>query len=504
MSSGSSRASRASRLTPGLALGIVVAVRAVNSARLLATGFRAVSDDDYARAVIAQAWSASPRLDPSGTSWLPLPFWVTGLAMRVFGPSLDVARAVAFVLGLASSALFFVAARRITGQTSHALASAVAATVFPWSAWLGVAMVPELPTTALCLFACATLAMQGGGEPRERLLGACALFAATLSRYEAWPVAMAFSAFTLFDGVRSERHRPLLLTAAALSLLAPLLWVLWNAHAHGDALHFVARVVSYRRAWVARAGAVTELVPYYPLAIVRAQGPFLVAIAVGGVICWLRLRGRLPTIVASWSRPLVVTAVQLLALAVALARDGAPTHDHERAVLLALVTVAMVAGHFLGLFLCEGRFEFALALAFAALAAHLVQGGRSPVPVRPRFDARLDQERIGRHVASTALPGERLLVEVEDYGHLAVIAAFGRPDAAVPDRSIDPRGMPAPSSFGEVASLRSRVAEVAPRFVVGHPTAIAREALGAPDFIEGAWAAWSLTGASPATNVGAQ
>jgi hypothetical protein len=33
-----------------------------------------VSDDDYARVVIAQRLSLA--LDPSGTSWLPFPFWL--------------------------------------------------------------------------------------------------------------------------------------------------------------------------------------------------------------------------------------------------------------------------------------------------------------------------------------------------------------------------------------------------------------------------------------------
>ena len=63
---------------------------------VLALGFDHVSDDDYARVTIAQSFAHAPRLDPSGTSWLPFPFWALGSVMAVFGRSLEVARAATF------------------------------------------------------------------------------------------------------------------------------------------------------------------------------------------------------------------------------------------------------------------------------------------------------------------------------------------------------------------------------------------------------------------------
>ncbi len=59
------------------AVGVGVA-KLVASLAVLGSGFRAVSEDDYARIVIAQRFAAAPRLDPSGTRWLPLPFWLYG------------------------------------------------------------------------------------------------------------------------------------------------------------------------------------------------------------------------------------------------------------------------------------------------------------------------------------------------------------------------------------------------------------------------------------------
>src|ERR1700679_1535319 len=62
---------------------------------VLRAGFSHVSDDDYARVTIAQAFAHAPTLDPSGTSWLPFPFWLNGTVMAVLGRSLGVARGVA-------------------------------------------------------------------------------------------------------------------------------------------------------------------------------------------------------------------------------------------------------------------------------------------------------------------------------------------------------------------------------------------------------------------------
>src|SRR5690349_3293583 len=83
------------------ALGVGAAKLAV-SAAILSLGFTAVSDDDYARLVIAQRFAEAPSLDPSGTSWLPLPFWVYGFAFRLFGTEPSVARGVALLLGALS------------------------------------------------------------------------------------------------------------------------------------------------------------------------------------------------------------------------------------------------------------------------------------------------------------------------------------------------------------------------------------------------------------------
>lgn len=140
-----------SRALDGAALdaAIVVALKATLSGVVLWLGFSHVSDDDYARVVIAQSFAHAPKLDPSGTSWLPFPFWINGAAMMAFGRSLEVARAVAIVLGAATVAAPYLALRAVGVARGAALAAVVVAMTAPWNAWLGAATVPDAPTGAL-------------------------------------------------------------------------------------------------------------------------------------------------------------------------------------------------------------------------------------------------------------------------------------------------------------------------------------------------------------------
>ena len=74
--------------TLGVDALLLVVAKSLAMAWVLHVGFRQVSDDDYARAVIAEQFAHAPALDPSGTSWLPFPFWLHGGLMMIFGRSL--------------------------------------------------------------------------------------------------------------------------------------------------------------------------------------------------------------------------------------------------------------------------------------------------------------------------------------------------------------------------------------------------------------------------------
>jgi hypothetical protein len=485
------------RLAGGRHVAAVALAKAAAAGAVLASGFRAVSDDDFARVVIAEQWARAPRWDASGTSWLPAPFWLVGAALAAFGRGLGAARAAAVALGIAAALLVYTAARWLGEPRDAAAAGAVVAAVFPWSARLGVATVPELPAAALTLLAMAALAPQedAGVRGTRRLLGAAALVAATLSRYEAWPVAILFAAVCLVDAVRERSGRAGL--AAGLALLGPAAWVAWNRVAHHDALHFVARVTAYRHALGGpEEGAAARLLAY-PLAMAREE-PEIVALLVAAAALVAARGGRaaLREGLSRYARPAAIVAAQIAALSLAMVRDGAPTHHPERAVLAALLLVAVAAGALATRALRGGGLasgaRAALLLGAVALAAKVAR----PATPREGFAARGDEEAAGRAAATLARPGEPVLVEVADYGYLAVTAALGRPEDAVPDRSIDPRDARVASSFDDPAALARRLAASGARWIVAR--AAARATLGEPVAVRGAWAVFARPEETPA------
>jgi hypothetical protein len=479
----------------------VVLAKVAASGAVWLGGFRAVSDDDFSRTVIAEQWARAPRLDPTGTSWLPFPFWVTGAAMKLAGRGIDTARASAALLGVAAALLVYVAARWLGASRVAATGGAVAAAVFPWSARLGVATVPELPTAALTVAAMAALAPPV--DLRRRILGGAALLAATLSRYEAWPVALAFAAFCVLDAREREQGK-LLLVAAALAVAGPVAWMAWNQAAHDDALHFWARVSSYRQALGTGAeGGVASRLWAYPVAMVREE-PEVVALFVAGAAA-LALRHGLSALrarLAPQARPAAVALVQIAALSLALVKDGAPTHHPERALLAALILVALAGASLAVEALSPGvdaprsarllRNAMSVALAFVPVAG-LIRAGRPPWDLARREG----EEAMGRAAARAARPGEPILIEVADYGYLAAMAALGRPEDAIADRSVDPREARVASSFADAEVLRRKSAASGARWAVARDGEPARAALGSPVTEQGGWALFRVAPAPP-------
>ena len=244
---------------------LAVAVKALVGLAVLGSGFRAVSDDDFARVVLMQGFAHEPALDPTGTSWLPFPFWLNGAAMFVTGTSLTAARALAFVWGLLAALLLYEVGRLLFASPRKALGAAVVGSILPWSARLGVATVPELLTAALTVFAAVTLTRSEG---RHRLLGAFALLLATLSRYEPWFVAALFAALCLWDARRDPLPK---IAAALLALVGPVAWIVHNAVAHGDPFHFIARVSAYKNALDGSSAGLLAAIAGYPLSLLREE-----------------------------------------------------------------------------------------------------------------------------------------------------------------------------------------------------------------------------------------
>jgi hypothetical protein len=206
--------------------------------------------------------------------------------------------------------------------------------------------------------------------------------------------------------------------------------MLWNAHAHDSALHFLTRVANYRRAIGAADAPLAEKLTAFPRALF-ATAPALVTLcllALGVLAVDDELRRR-------WIMPLAGAAAILAFLIYGDVRDGAPTHHPERAVLPVLwilVPFGVDAWRTAARRVAWARPQremwvvgasFAGALAWLALLPAELRA----VPGEGPGEGRADQIARGLSLREHAL-GAAYRVTPCAYEHFALIAAEGHPD----------------------------------------------------------------------------
>jgi hypothetical protein len=444
-------------------IAAIIAVELVIAAVVLATGFVAVSDDDFSRVVIAERFAVAPSLDPSGTSWLPLPFIILGTKMLFLGRSLGVARLVAIGESAFALLLLYRGARNLSLGPKAAFAGVVLAAAIPTAARLGVSFQPEALTAGLLLYAASTLSKRG----RERLFGGLALGAATLCRYEPWPAALVFAAYCALDA-RSAAKEPeatdpkLFVVGAVAALMPGALWMLHGVSAHGSALFFLKRVSAYRQALGGSESTLASLAAY-PVALVRSEPGLVIAAVLVLAVAARRAR----TTLSQLSRPLAMLASLFLFLVAGRLLGGAPTHHDERPLLSILWGLAIVIPGVLfersvtsGESAVTGdatpvakRTEVALFLAILLVGSV----ARLAAPSEP-YAARNAEIAIGDEAKRRVDSDARLLVDTGDYGYFAAIAAFGAPERAEPFDRRDPREDSRPDAFSSSTALATRLA----------------------------------------------
>ena len=424
---------RGDRLSKTIDIATLCALKLAIGAWVLYLGFSHVSDDDFARTVIAQRFAHSPKLDPSGTSWLPLPFWVEGAAMAVAGRALAVARGVAIFLSTAAVAAPYLAMRTVGTPRAVAFIGTAVAMAIPWNAWLGVATVPEGWTGAIV--GASVIAM---ASDRARPWAAAGLLVACLSRYEAWPAAAMLLALGSARAVgRSSLRREL--PGILLAAFGPLAWMVWNAHAHGSPFHFVSRVTAFRHAIGAADLPIRDKILGYPRALVT-ETPEAAALGGAGVVGLLasaRLRAR-------WEWAAGACAAMLAFLIVGDLHDGAPTHHPARAlsplwwVLVGMGVDAVAAAIVNRAWSRNGR----VAAACSALTVGVSFCASMPprwadAPGRSEGERRDAQIRRGADLRDRGVQAAD--VTPCAFEHFALIAAWGEPERVrVGERSGDP------------------------------------------------------------------
>ncbi|MCA9588963.1 MAG: hypothetical protein KC657_26790 [Myxococcales bacterium] len=420
----------------------LVLARALLSFVAIRLGFDHVSDDDFARVTIAQEFAHAPKLDPTGTSWLPLPFWLLGAVMMVLGRSLTVARVASVLFAALATPLPYLAMRRGGVARRDALLGVTMATLCPWSVWLGAATVPEAMAASLVSAGAIGLGLsgreRGADDARSTALWLACVAGACLSRYEAWPVAATIAAASVVGAWRAgpgdARRRALVV--AALASAAPLAWMAWNAHAHDGPLHFFRRVSSYKRAMGEGTTDTLAALAMYPI--------LLITTATGVSVPALLGLGR-REVTRTWATPLACAAVAIAMLAYGNVRDGAPTHHPERALLVPLHLLGPFAAAALGpVVLATRRGRAAIAFAFVVWGAFLVRAMAWRAPAQAADEDRAPQVARGRELARRGVTA--LSLEPCAYEHYALIAGYGAPERvhvprerALPTRTPDAR-----------------------------------------------------------------
>lgn len=320
------------------------------------------------------------------------------------------------LLASLAAPLPYLALRSVSVDRPRAVAASAFALVTPWMLWLGGATVPESFTATAT--AAAIIVLASRPSPMFAALLACAC----LSRYEAWPVA-AVAAIALVVRDRSRRSIAVAVACAA----GPLLWMLWNAGSHGSPIHFFHRVSTFKRAIGAGSTSTTEALLLYPRVLVMTR-PEVVALAFAGLYA-LRddaLRKR-------WLLPLIAALAQVVFLAAGNARDGAPAHHPERALVGVLVLLALF-----GVDACASL-AWRLRTAAAAVAAVLwLFTARSFVdpPGRSAHEDRRAQILRGLELRASRPDG--FTVTPCAFEHFALVAAYGAPEriTTLPKRDV--------------------------------------------------------------------
>ncbi len=433
-------------------LALLLAARGLACVAAWVQGFRALSDDDYARISIAQRFAYAPHFDPTGTSWLPAPFWAYGAVFRVFGTGLGVARATAIVAGLCATVLVYVAARLIgVDRFGALLGAALSCLIVNYSGLLGIAALPEVPCAALLLFSAATLSRP---ELNLRGLGGTALIAASLSRYEAWPIAVVFAAFCGWDALR--RTNVAFAVCAALAVTGPVLWLLVGHFEHGSALFFVARVTAYRHAVGGPEASTLKKLFEYPWLALRDE---FVVWLIWLIFAFTRPKEAYP---GHFGRCELALLAMLGFLMLGSVRDGVPTHHAGRVLLPIWFFVCVACGHAFGARATSRARQVTAAVVVAFLGSTAFSSGFIAQDAEG-FAQRSNELTAG--AAARKFTSSALAIDTADYGYFAVQAGFGSPIGTTVLDDHDPR-RPIPSPFSSAQTLDRELQEQRAGFVI--------------------------------------
>jgi hypothetical protein len=282
-----------------------------------------------------------------------------------------------------------------------------------------LATTPDFYSATLVLFSCATLARK---HVSLRTLGVLALGIASLSRYEAWPVAVLWAFLNGVDAVRSRRWQFAWL--AAIGLVPPALWMLHGANAHNSALFFVERVASYQHALGSATPHGLTQAFRTPWRLI-ADAPEIWALLLFAALC-----GKGPRLWPKrWNRPVCAISTTVLFVWSADWHGSTATHHSSRTLLAAwFMLAALAAANLFRRSQSAGAWQRARFVLGAAGTGALAMFALRPAisSIEPPQD-RSEEVQFGLLASHRVPKGARLAIATPGYGYFAAEAAFARP-----------------------------------------------------------------------------
>lgn len=295
-------------------------------------------EDDYCRALMAQDWGHSPYLYPTDLHWLPLPFYIYGLASRV---GIENQQLLFVVVSQVLSACTLLAIYGIGRAYFSRRAALLGAVLYTFTAWQLVMSFSSLAEPVYYLVTCCGVWAFSEWWKRDKpvwlmILAVCMALAA-ITRYEAWLFLLILGMPVVFRSVGHRTRRPFLaVVLAAAPCLVPAFWILANLSQNHVPLAFYT---ANRQAFSA---ALYELTPVqrvlrYPTALLTLSIPLtmLLVLVLARPRAW-GIAGRAQCLV-------VITAGHLVAM-IALYTSGSGPSFVERIVLLHLFLLLPLGG----------------------------------------------------------------------------------------------------------------------------------------------------------------
>jgi hypothetical protein len=204
----------------------------------------------------------------------------------------------------------------------------------------------------------------------------------------------------------------------------------WNAHAHGNALSFLARVTTFRRTvGVANMPMYAKLLGYPGALVLETPDVALLGVAgAAGVLANRTLRAR-------WGAPLLAAGAIVSFLVAGEIGDGAPTHHPARA-LVAVWWILVAVGVDSVSWTAANARRRAASLATIAVSTILGVGWALSLPTRIRAAPGGSEEerrdaQIARGLDMRARGVRNAEITPCAFEHFALLAAWGEPEKAI-------------------------------------------------------------------------